>query len=141
MGEDARGLFMLAGARPGHPEVAAWRAALNGPLAPIARAAFELLETAGADVETVMHDGQATACVAGAAFAYVAVFRAHVGVGFFHGAALADPATLLEGSGRFMRHVKLREDASVQMLAPLVATAHADIRERLAQAVAAGPTA
>ncbi len=29
-------------------------------------------------------------------------------MGFFHGAALPDPARLLRGNGKFMRHVKLR---------------------------------
>ena len=40
------------------------------------------------------------------AFAYVNVFRDHVNVGFFHGAFLSDPAGLLEGTGKRMRHVK-----------------------------------
>jgi hypothetical protein len=35
-------------------------------------------------------------------------FRVHVNVGFFHGASLDDRACLLEGSGKRMRHVKLR---------------------------------
>src|SRR5207245_7959793 len=35
------------------------------------------------------------------------VFHSHVNVGFFHGAALPDPARLLQGTGKFMRHVKL----------------------------------
>ncbi|MDO9316736.1 MAG: hypothetical protein Q7V56_00865 [Gammaproteobacteria bacterium] len=46
------------------------------------------------------------ACVNDAAFAYVGVLKAHVNVGFFNGTELTAPAGLLEGSGRFMRHVK-----------------------------------
>jgi len=38
----------------------------------------------------VLHDGAPTACVADAAFAYVNAFKAHVNVGFFRGAELAD---------------------------------------------------
>lgn len=38
---------------------------------------------------------------------------AHVNVGFFRGAELADPDGLLEGSGRFMRHVKLRPGLNI----------------------------
>ena len=44
-----------------------------------------------------------------APFGYVNVFRSHVNVGFFHGAALPDPARLLSRPPlQFMRHVKLR---------------------------------
>jgi hypothetical protein len=45
--------------------------------------------------------------VGDAAFAYVDAYRAHVNVGFFRGAEIADPDGLLEGVGKFMRHVKL----------------------------------
>ena len=55
----------------------------------------------------LLHDGHPTACVADAAFAYVNAFTAHVNVGFFRGAELVDPARMLEGTGRYMRHVKL----------------------------------
>jgi hypothetical protein len=41
-------------------------------------------------------------------FGYVNAFKAHAAVGFFLGAQLADPAGLLEGEGKRMRHVKLR---------------------------------
>jgi hypothetical protein len=81
----------------------------------------------------LLHDGHPTACVADAAFAYVNAFTAHVNVGFFHGAALADPRGLLEGNGKFMRHVKLRPDQDVdeKALATLIETAYTDIQERL----------
>jgi len=52
---------------------------------------------------------------------------------FFHGAALDDPAGLLEGAGKRMRHVKLRwgEPAKVDALNDLIAAAYRDIRLRL----------
>jgi hypothetical protein len=80
-----------------------------------------------------MHDGYATACIHDAPFAYVGVFTAHVNVGFFHGAALPDPSRLLVGSGKHMRHVKLRPAEAVrqQVLAALIDAAYADIHERL----------
>ena len=62
----------------------------------------------GADVHELMHDGCPTACVGDAAFGYVNAFREHVNVGFFTGAFLSDPDGLLEGTGKRMRHVKLR---------------------------------
>jgi hypothetical protein len=68
-----------------------------------------------------------------AAFGYVNAFRAHVNVGFFHGAALDDPAGLLEGTGKRMRHVKLRwgQQVNAAALSELVAAAYRDIRFRL----------
>ena len=81
-----------------------------------------------------MHDGCPVACVDDAAFAYVNTFKSHVNVGFFCGALLADPAALLEGSGKRMRHVKLTPDRepNVAALSRLIATAYSDIKARLA---------
>jgi hypothetical protein len=58
---------------------------------------------------------------------------AHVNVGFFHGAALADPAGLLEGTGKSMRHVKLRPGLALDApaLEALIDAAYLDIVARL----------
>jgi hypothetical protein len=48
-----------------------------------------------------------------APIAYVYCAPDHVQFGFMHGSALADPRGLLQGSGRFVRHVKLRRAADV----------------------------
>jgi hypothetical protein len=71
--------------------------------------------------------------VGDAAFAYVDAFKAHVNIGFFQGASLADPAGLLEGAGKRMRHVKLRWGPPVDTLAlnDLIDAAYRDIRIRL----------
>lgn len=60
-------------------------------------------------------------------------FKAHASVGFFHGAGLADPQGLLEGTGKRMRHVKLRPgaDFDADALVNLIAAAYADMRQRL----------
>ena len=81
----------------------------------------------------MLHDGHPTACVGDAAFAYVSAFRAHVNVGFFRGAEIADPAGLLEGTGKFMRHVKLGPGGDVDAVAlmKLIETAYADMKGRL----------
>jgi hypothetical protein len=104
-----------------------------GALGAIARRWFEVMRGCGDDVRELLHDGHPTACVADAAFAYVNAFTAHVNVGFFHGAGLADPARLLEGRGKFMRHVKLRPERDVDAgaLTELIQSAYADIRRRL----------
>lgn len=47
-------------------------------------------------------------------YAYVGVMPAHVNLGFYHGASLADPEGLLEGAGRKLRHVKIRDVASTK---------------------------
>ena len=83
-----------------------------------------------------MHDGLATACVDDAPFAYVGVFTDHVNVGFFHGASLSDPSGLLEGTGRYMRHVKLKPGRAVDepALEALITAAYRDIVTRLSGA-------
>ena len=87
----------------------------------------------GQDVRELMHDGCPTACVVDAAFAYVGVFTAHVNVGFFQGASLPDPADLLQGTGKRMRHVKLRwgESLNETALHALILAAYRDMRARL----------
>ena len=105
----------------------------SGELGAIARRWFEVMRGCGDDVRELLHDGHPTACVGDAAFAYVNAFRAHVNVGFFRGAEIADPERLLEGTGKFMRHVKLRSehDINVTALTKLIETAYADMKRRL----------
>jgi len=95
------------------PAIAAWMSARHGELGSIASHWFEVMRACGDDVHELLHDGHPTACVGDAAFCYVNAFRAHVNVGFFLGADLPDPANLMEGSGKFMRHVKLRPGEQV----------------------------
>lgn len=45
---------------------------------------------------------------------YVAPYKAHVNMGFIRGTDQADPAHLLEGTGKRLRHVKLRSMADVE---------------------------
>ena len=94
---------------------------------------FERLRACGDDVVELIHDGCPTACVEDAAFAYVGVYRQHVNVGFFLGAALDDASGLLEGSGKRMRHVKLRPGEALDpaALSALIDASYADIKSRL----------
>ena len=105
----------------------------TGELEAIAQRWFEAMRACGDDVRELLHDGHPTACVGDAAFGYVNAFTAHVNVGFFRGAEIADPAGLLEGNGRFMRHVKIRPDRDVDhaVLTRLIETAYRDIKRRL----------
>jgi hypothetical protein len=126
-------LFRFPTAAPRDAAVEAWFAGPDAPLRAIAQRWFERMRAAGPDVRELMHDGCPTACVEDAAFAYVAAFKAHVNVGFFQGASLPDPAGLLEGTGRRMRHVKVRWGRPVDeaALERLIAAAWRDMRLRL----------
>ena len=125
--------FRLPGAVKRDPAVDAWMKERTGELGSIAQEWFHVMRESGDDVRELMHDGCPVACVEDAPFGYVNAFKAHVNVGFFHGAALPDPAGLLEGSGKYMRHVKLkpgvlRDSAG---LCRLIDDAYSDIKARL----------
>jgi len=127
-------LFRFPSALPRDPAVEAWLWTHGGETGALARRWFERLRVCGDDVREVMHDNQPTACVGDAAFAYVDAFRVHVNVGFFHGNDLPDPGGLLQGTGRFMRHVKVPvgRDFDPAPLAALVQAAYLDMHARLA---------
>jgi hypothetical protein len=114
------------------PAIEVWIHEHRGELGKIAQRWFEIMRDCGDDVRELLHDGHPTACVGDAAFGYVNVFKAHVNVGFFRGAEIADPARLLEGTGKFMRHVKLRSASVVDdtALTKLIKTAYTDMQER-----------
>ena len=113
--------------------ISVWMDEHSGDLGAIAQRWFEVMRACGDDVRELLHDGHPTACVADAAFGYVNAFTAHVNVGFFRGAEIADPEGLLEGTGKFMRHVKLRpeQDINATALMKLIETAYADMKGRL----------
>ena len=127
-------LFLLPGANKQDPDVEAWFS--GDALRLMAWPWYERLRACGPDVTEILHDGCPTVCVQDAAFAYVAAFTAHANVGFFHGADLPDPAGLLTGSGKRMRHLKLRwgEPVEEAALGILIEAAYHDIRRRLAAA-------
>ena len=115
------------------PKIEVWFSGFADPFRLMVRPWFERMRGLGPDVREVLHDGCPTACVWDAAFGYVSAFKAHANVGFFYGAMLADPAGLLEGEGKRMRHVKLRpgEEMNAEALSNLITAAYADIRQRL----------
>lgn len=136
---DLRGLggrediFRISAGEKRDPAVDIWLS--DGPveLRSIARKWFVQMRQCGDDVRELMHDGAPTACVEDAPFGYVNTFKDHVNVGFFYGAVLDDPAGLLEGSGKRMRHVKLHPGRKVNAsaLSDLIEAAYVDIRTRL----------
>ncbi len=42
-------------------------------------------------------------------FCYIGAHREHVNLGFYYGAELSDPEGLWEGTGKKLRHIKVRE--------------------------------
>ena len=130
------GLFWVTGVVKHEPAIDVWLDAQVADLGAIAREWFTRMRHCGPDVRELMHDGCPVACVDDVPFGYVNVFRAHVNVGFFTGADLPDPNGMLQGSGRRMRHAKVRpdEEPDVAALSALVDAAYADIRSRLRRA-------
>ena len=126
-------LFRFHSAVKRDPAIEVWLHKHSGELGVIAQDWFEVMRACGDDVRELLHDGHPTACVVDAAFGYVNMFKAHVNVGFFRGAEIADPEGLLEGSGKFMRHVKLRsgEEVDVAALSALIDAAYTDMKARL----------
>lgn len=125
-------LFRLNGAVRRDPLIAAWFEVLE-PLRLVVRPWFARMHGCGRDVRELFHDHCPVACVADAPFAYVNAYKAHAAIGFFQGSALPDPAGLLEGAGKRMRHVKLRPGVAVDeaALGALIDAAYADIKQRL----------
>jgi hypothetical protein len=126
-------LFRLNGAVERDPAIDCWMKEHAGELGAVARKWFEVMRNGGDEVRELLHDDCPTACLGDAAFGYVNVFTSHVNVGFFQGASLPDPAHLLQGTGKFMRHVKLKPGtaANVAAVRRLIKAAYSDIKARV----------
>jgi len=105
------------GAVKSDPSVDVWFTAQPDELGAVARHWFDVMRRCGSDVRELIHDDQPTACVGDAAFAYVDAFSKHVNVGFFLGTQLDDPRGLLQGTGKYMRHVKITPGVGVDRAA------------------------
>ena len=129
---DPDALFLLPSAVRRDPAVEAWFQ-LTYPMRMLVQPWFEHMRALGDDVTECLHDHMPTACVGDAAFAYVNAFTAHASIGFFHGASLPDLSGLLEGSGKRMRHVKLKPGAELdeEALRALIEGAYRVVRDRL----------
>jgi hypothetical protein len=126
-------LLRFNGAVQRDPAIDAWMKKHSGELGTIARKSFEVMRNCGDEVRELLHDGCPTACLGDVPFGYVNVFASHVNVGFFQGASLPDPERLLQGSGKFMRHTKLKPGAASNDVAlrNLIEVAYADMKARV----------
>ena len=127
------GLLRFNGAVERDPAIDAWMKKHEGELGVIAHQWFEVMRKSGDEVRELLHDGCPVACLGDAPFGCVNVFTSHVNVGFFQGAALPDPERLLQGTGKFMRHVKLRAGTAIDAasLTRLIEAAYSDIKARV----------
>jgi len=126
-------LFRLNGAVERDPAIDGWMKGHGGQLGANSQKWFEVMRKCGDEVREIMHDDCPTACLGDAAFGYVNVFTSHVNVGFFQGASLPDPARLLQGTGKFMRHVKLKPGTATNTAAlrRLIEAAYSDTKARI----------
>jgi hypothetical protein len=126
-------ILRFNGAVERDPAIGAWMKRHEGELGAIAHQWFQVMRACGDEVRELMNDGCPVACLGDAPFGYVNVFTSHVNVGFFQGAALPDPARLLQGTGKFMRHVKLTPGTPTNAAAlnKLIYMAYCDIKSRV----------
>ncbi|MFL6604944.1 MAG: DUF1801 domain-containing protein [Steroidobacteraceae bacterium] len=125
-------ILRVSGAGKRDPIIEEWLNKTDA-LTAIARTWFKRMRACGEDVQELMHDGCPVVCVDDAPFGYVNVFKNHTNVGFFYGAHLDDPAGLLEGSGKNMRHVKLAPGRELDAVAlgNLIHASYLDVKIRL----------
>ncbi len=126
-------MLRFNGAVQRDPAIDAWMKEHAGELGAIAHKWFEVMRNCGDEVRELLHDGCPVACFGDVPFGYVNVFISHVNVGFFQGASLFDPVRLLQGTGKFMRHLKLRpgKPANDEALRRLIDSAYSDIKARV----------
>jgi len=126
-------LLRFDGARERDPAIDAWMKKHPGELGAIAHHWFEAMRRCGDEVRELMHDGCPVACLGDVPFAYVNVFTSQVNVGFYQGASLPDPAGLLQGNGKRMRHVKVMPGVLTDesALSRLIDVAYSHIKARV----------
>jgi hypothetical protein len=129
----ANDVFRLSVGLKRDPAVDTWLTDRPAELRPIVQKWFARMRQCADDVRDLLHDGCPVACVEDAPFGYVNAFKTHVNVGFFYGAMLEDPAGLLQGNGKRMRHVKLDpgREFNAGALGNLIDAAYLDIKVRL----------
>jgi hypothetical protein len=127
------GILRFHGAVERDPAIDVWLKQQQGELGALARKWFAKFRACGDEVRELMHDGCPVACFGDVPFGYVNVFKAHVNVGFFFGAELKDRTGLLEGTGKRMRHVKLKPGSELDpsVLVALIDAAYSDVRTRV----------
>lgn len=85
-----------------------------GKLSGVAKAVRALVKRAVAGCEEYVNPWKIPTFDLNGPLCFYMVAKDHVIFGFMRGAVLHDPAKLLEGTGKYLRHVKLRSAADVR---------------------------
>jgi hypothetical protein len=90
------------------PAIDAYLRSETGALGEILARLVALVRSAVPGRDELAVHGSPHFCIGGEPFCYVVGYKKHVNIGFCEGRSLSDPEKLLEGTGKDMRHVKLR---------------------------------
>ncbi|MFY9551795.1 MAG: DUF1801 domain-containing protein [Thermoanaerobaculia bacterium] len=120
------------GAARRDPAIDAYARTVEGPLGSTISRLVSLVRSAVPGHDEVLFHGAPSFCIEGEPFCYLVGYPGHVKLGFCDGAALSDPAGLLRGRGKYMRHVRLApgEPFPTAALAHLVAQSVRRVRAR-----------
>jgi hypothetical protein len=119
------------------PAIDAYVRSVPGELGALVARLVALVRSSAPGHDELRIHGAPQFCIQGEPFCYVVGYARHVNLGFCDGANLPDPDGLLEGTGKTMRHVKLRPGSELhgKTLANMVREAARRVRARQA----AGP--
>jgi hypothetical protein len=94
---------------------------------------YQEIEAIGPEVEMIFHDDHPIGCVEDAPFAELQVYSAHINLGFYYGAFFYDEKQWLQGTGKRMRHIKIKPESSPdeKTIRTFLKTAYLDIQKRL----------
>ena len=90
-----------------------WMAGLEPNLRPIAEGLRQLILDACPELEESIKWGNPVFEKSGKV-CYLAATKSYVSLGFFNGAALSDPDGVIEGTGKTIRHIKVRSPGDIQ---------------------------
>jgi hypothetical protein len=120
------------GAKRRDPAIDAYARSVEGPLGSTIIRLVSLVRSAVPGHDEVLFHGAPSFCIEGEPFCYLVGYPRHVNLGFCDGVALSDPAGLLRGRGKSMRHVRLAPEKPfpAAALAHLVAQSVRRVRAR-----------
>ena len=89
------------------PAIDRYVSSVGTPLGAVLSRLVSLVRACVPGHDEILFRGAPSFCFDGEPFCYVVGYSRHVNLGFCDGASLSDPARLLRGKGKFMRHVRL----------------------------------
>lgn len=119
-----------AGAKRRDPAIDAQVRSQVGPRAEILARLVAIARGAAPSHDEILYRGAPSFCIDGEPYCYIAGYPRHVNLGFCDGVSLPDPAGLLRGRGKWMRHVRVApgEPLPAAAIAELVAASARRVR-------------